>query len=139
MNNTDCIFCKIIAGQWAADKVYENDEVLAFLDINPVTRGHTLVVPKKHALILHETDDQDLIALFKAVKLIAPQIKDLCGAMGYNIGINCGEVAGQLVMHTHIHIIPRYTDDGLRMWGGHKMHPDHLKKLVSLLREKLIV
>lgn len=135
----DCVFCKIISGEWSAEKIYEDDNVLAFLDINPVTRGHTLIVPKKHAMVLHETGDHDLVALFKVVKLIAPQIRDLCGAAGYNIGINCGEVAGQLVLHTHIHIIPRYSNDGLTMWGGHKMHPDHLRELASLLREKMVV
>ena len=95
----DCIFCKIIAGDIPSSKVYEDEEVLAFLDISQVTPGHTLVVPKKHARNLLEM-----------VSKVAKKVEAATQAKGMNVISNMEEVSGQTVFHTHVHIIPRYSD-----------------------------
>lgn len=111
---TDCIFCNIIAGQIPAAKVYEDEHVLAFLDISQVTEGHTLVVPKQHFRNLLEMDSLSTSLLFSAVPRIAQKIMAATGASGMNIINNNEEVAGQTVFHTHVHLTPRYnSEDGL--------------------------
>ena len=112
----DCIFCKIIKGEIPCSKVYEDDKVLCFLDIGPVKKGHTLVVPKKHSATLADDSAEDLAACMKAIKKIAPAIAQAAGADGFNVMNNSGAAAGQAVPHTHFHIIPRHSSDGLRHW-----------------------
>lgn len=104
----NCIFCAIAAGEIPSFKVYEDDLVLAYLDINPFTKGHTLVIPKKHSANLLETDDETLAAVITRVKKIAAHLKAKLGADGFNILQNNGEAAGQTVHHLHFHIVPRY-------------------------------
>lgn len=112
----DCIFCKIIAGDIPASKVYEDDQVLAFLDISQVTPGHTLVVPKKHYRNLLEMDAESSSQLFARLPELARKVLKATGAAGMNIINNNEEVAGQTVFHTHIHLAPRYgQDDGLQL------------------------
>lgn len=106
----DCIFCKIIAGDIPYSKVYEDEEVLAFLDISQVTPGHTLVVPKKHARNLLEMDETATAQLFARVSKVAKKVEAATQAKGMNIISNMEEVSGQTVFHTHVHIIPRYSD-----------------------------
>ena len=111
----DCIFCKIIKGELPSIKVYEDNEVLAFLDINPVNAGHTLVVPKKHYENIHDLPD----ALFAKIAVVAKKIADAiikAGAKGVNIGMNNGVHAGQVVFHAHIHVMPRYGKDSHKLW-----------------------
>jgi len=103
----NCLFCKIIAREIPAEIVFENDHVLAFLDIGPVSEGHTLVIPKVHAENLSAGSREDAQVLMAVVHDIAPKILRAVGADGYNLGMNHGEAAGQEVMHTHIHIMPR--------------------------------
>lgn len=111
---SDCIFCKIIAGEIPASKVYEDDQVLAFLDITQVTKGHTLVIPKKHYRNVLDMDAEAAGHLFTAVPAIARQLKEKLGASGLNIVNNNEEAAGQTVFHTHIHLLPRFDqNDGL--------------------------
>lgn len=111
---SDCIFCKIVAGEIPASKVYEDDQVLAFLDITQVTKGHTLVIPKKHYRNVLEMDAEAAGQLFTAVPAIARQLKEKLGASGLNIVNNNEEAAGQTVFHTHIHLLPRFDqNDGL--------------------------
>ncbi|MCK3941931.1 HIT family protein [Streptococcus suis] len=111
---SDCIFCKIVAGEIPASKVYEDDQVLAFLDITQVTKGHTLVIPKKHYRNVLDMDAEAAGQLFTAVPAIARQLKEKLGASGLNIVNNNEEVAGQTVFHTHIHLLPRFDqNDGL--------------------------
>ena len=105
----DCIFCKIVAGDIPSSKVYEDEEVLAFLDISQVTPGHTLVVPKKHARNLLEMDETTTAQLFARVSKVAQKVKAATQAKGMNIISNMEEVSGQTVFHTHVHIIPRYS------------------------------
>lgn len=104
----NCLFCKIIAGEIPCQRVFENDKVFAFLDIGPVSKGHTLFVPKTHALNLSEGSRDDAVALMEAIHEVAPRVMKALGASGYNLGMNHGEVAGQEVMHTHLHVMPRY-------------------------------
>lgn len=110
---SDCIFCKIVAGDVPSSKVYEDDEVLAFLDITQVTKGHTLVIPKQHHRNLLEMNAETTSTLFARVPQIAQQLKEKLGASGLNIINNNEEVAGQTVFHTHVHLLPRFdeTDD----------------------------
>ncbi|HEM6189830.1 TPA: HIT family protein [Streptococcus suis] len=111
---SDCIFCKIVAGEIPASKVYEDDHVLAFLDITQVTKGHTLVIPKKHYRNVLDMDAEAAGQVFSVVPTLARQLKEKLGANGLNIVNNNEEVAGQTVFHTHIHLIPRFDkNDGL--------------------------
>ena len=112
----DCIFCRIIRGAIPSYKVYEDEKVLAFLDIGPVNTGHTLVIPKKHCTNIFDIEVEDLDAVSEVVRKIAPAIKEAVNADGVNIMSSKGKAAGQLVMHSHIHIIPRFKDDGLKHW-----------------------
>lgn len=107
----DCLFCKIISGEISIYKVYEDENVLAFLDIEPLTKGHTVVVPKQHVENLLDLDDKGVANLFSAVKKIAQNLEDKLGIDGMNIGINMGKVAGQAMNHLHVHILPRYAGD----------------------------
>ncbi|HEL2401109.1 TPA: HIT family protein [Streptococcus suis] len=111
---SDCIFCKIVAGEIPASKVYEDDHVLAFLDITQVTKGHTLVIPKNHYRNVLDMDAEAAGQVFAAVPAIARQLKEKLGASGLNIVNNNEEAAGQTVFHTHIHLLPRFDqNDGL--------------------------
>ncbi|CEN29112.1 MAG: HIT family protein [Lactococcus sp.] len=112
---TDCIFCKIIAGEIPAYKIYEDDDILAFLDITQTTKGHTLVIPKTHVRnVLDMTEDQAR-TLFAKLPSIAANITGKLGATGLNMLQNNEAVAGQTVFHAHVHLIPRYSsDDGFK-------------------------
>jgi histidine triad (HIT) family protein len=112
----DCIFCKIIAGEIPSHKVYEDDRVLAFLDIRPLNPGHTLVVPKSHADTWLANGDEDAMATASVARKIAPAILRAVGADACNVTSNIGKAAGQVVFHTHFHIIPRHENDGYKSW-----------------------
>ncbi len=109
----DCIFCKIIQGEIPSVKVYEDDKVFAFMDINPLSSGHTLVIPRTHAENIFEISEQDATAVIKAVKMLSTAIKKGIQADGINILQLNGKAAGQLVPHLHVHIIPRWIGDGI--------------------------
>ncbi|MBO4218411.1 MAG: HIT family protein [Erysipelotrichaceae bacterium] len=106
-----CLFCEIIEGNIPSKKVYEDDQVLAILDISQATRGHTLVMPKQHFRNIYDIDPQTLAHLIEVVRKLAIQITEKTGAAGCNILSNNNEAAGQSVMHLHFHIIPRYPED----------------------------
>lgn len=113
---SDCIFCQIVSGQIPSSKVYEDEEVLAFLDITQVTTGHTLVIPKKHYRNMLEMDAEAASSLFARVPKIAKQLQEKLGAAGVNIINNNEEAAGQTVFHTHVHLLPRFDEsDGLKL------------------------
>ena len=103
---SDCIFCKIVAGEIPASKVYEDDHFLAFLDISQVTPGHTLVIPKKHARNLLEMTPDETAALFNIVSRVTKKVESATQPQGMNIISNMEEIAGQSVFHTHVHILP---------------------------------
>ena len=120
----NCLFCKIIKGEIPNYKIYEDEKTVAFLDVNPVSRGHTLVIPKKHARNLFDISKEDLIAVSVAIKKVAQILKDKLGADGINVLQANEEVAGQSIFHIHFHIIPRYKNDKTRLFPQKK----YLKK-----------
>lgn len=134
----NCLFCSIIAGNIPCEKVFENEHAIAFLDIHPNNPGHTLVVPKKHFENLLETDDDVARELMSIVKKIAPQIITAVGAEGFNTGINTGATSGQVIMHTHVHIIPRFKDDGLVHWPSKEMSAEDLKKIGESIKKMIV-
>lgn len=107
----ECLFCKLVRGEISSKKVYEDENVVAFLDINPASKGHCLVIPKKHSVNILDTDERELENLIRVVKLLSTVIKEKLEADAINILLNSGKRAGQLVNHVHFHIIPRYPDD----------------------------
>jgi len=111
----DCLFCKIVAGELPATVVAEDERTVSFMDINPATRGHALVVPREHSVDLLEIPQEDLAAVAAAAKRLAARAKEALGADGVNLLNSCGAAAWQTVFHFHIHVIPRYRDDPLRL------------------------
>ncbi|MEM9653622.1 MAG: HIT family protein [Actinomycetota bacterium] len=106
-----CIFCAIVAGDAPSRKVYEDDHTLAFLDINPITEGHTLVIPKRHAVDLHDITPEDLAATARSAKVVSKLLTDRLGCDGINLLHATGAAAWQTVFHLHIHVLPRVTGD----------------------------
>ena len=111
----DCLFCKIVAGEIPSTRVYEDERTIVFMDINPATRGHVLVIPREHATDLLEIDQQDLAAVAHTAQKFARRVKERLGADGVNLLNSCGSSAWQTVFHFHLHVIPRYTGDPLRL------------------------
>lgn len=134
---SDCLFCRIIKGEIPALKVYEDADTFAFLDISPTNIGHTLVVPKAHHENCAVTPDATMAALIAAAKRVAHAALAATGAVAYNIGINCGEIAGQVIMHTHVHVIPRFEGDGLVHWPKRDVTKEELEKTAAEIRAKL--
>ena len=129
----DCVFCAIAAGEIPSFRVYEDDAVLAYLDINPFTKGHTLVIPKKHSTGLLDTDDAVLAAVVARVRKVAARLKEALPCDGFNILQNNGEAAGQTVKHLHFHIVPRYAGEPL-VFESHKGDMEELKALAGRVR-----
>lgn len=131
----DCIFCAIAAGEGPAAMLDEDEQTVAFLDINPWTRGHSLVIPRTHSADLLEIDDADLAATASAAKRLAARLKEKLGADGINLVNSCGTAAWQTVFHFHIHIIPRYEDDPLQLPAApQQADPEVLASLAEELR-----
>jgi histidine triad (HIT) family protein len=105
-----CIFCEIVAGRAPAQKIYEDKDTLAFLDIFPITRGHTLVIPKRHADRLTDLREEEYGDLFRTLVTVCRKVERL--SQDYNVAVNQGKLAGQIVFHLHFHIIPRYNTPG---------------------------
>lgn len=124
----DCIFCKIIKGEMPTSKVYENDEVFAFLDIAPVNIGHSQVVPKKHFANIYETPEKILGEMMKVAKIISGALKKGLGAQGVNLAMNNDLAAGQVVFHSHLHVIPRFRGDGFGLWHGKRPYQEGEKE-----------
>jgi histidine triad (HIT) family protein len=134
---SDCIFCKIIKGEILAAKIYENDKIIAFLDIAPVNPGHTLVVSKEHYENLLSTPEEILCEMISKVKSVAKAVISGMDAEGFNLGVNNGKVAGQIIPHLHFHIMPRYTGDGRKLWLGEKSNPKELEKIAQKIKNSL--
>ena len=115
MHDPDCLFCKIASGEIPATRVREDERTIAFMDINPATRGHLLVIPREHAADLLEIGDEDHAACLQAARELAQRAKDRLGADGVNLLNSCGRDAWQTVFHFHVHVIPRYVGDPLRL------------------------
>lgn len=131
----DCLFCKIIRGEIPSEKIYEDEDTYAFLDIHPINKGHTLVIPKVHAENIYDISSESFAALMKTVHLLTPTVKNAVNADGINIGINNGHAAGQLVFHSHVHIIPRFADDGFLHWHGEPYEEGEIQKTAEHIRE----
>jgi histidine triad (HIT) family protein len=135
MNDPDCIFCKIVAGELRSTRVDEDERTIAFMDIAPATRGHALVVPRAHSADLLSVDEDDLRAVASASRRLAARAKDRLGADGVNLLNACGAVAFQSVFHFHVHVIPRYEGDGLRLpWVPAPGDPDEIEAAAQELR-----
>jgi histidine triad (HIT) family protein len=131
----DCIFCKIVAGELPATIVRSDERTLAFMDINPGTRGHCLVIPRAHAADLTELPADDLAACAVAAQDLARRALDDLGAEGVNLINSCRAAAWQTVFHFHIHVVPRYAGDGLRLpWTPAPADMDELNAAADILR-----
>lgn len=128
-----CLFCKIVAKQVPAEILYEDENTMAFLDIYPVSKGHTVVIPKTHAVNLGEGSQEDAVALMKTIHALAPRIVGALGATAYNLGMNHGVDAGQEIMHTHLHIMPRYAGDS-RSFAKTRPSKEELQEVAQLIR-----
>jgi histidine triad (HIT) family protein len=113
MNEPNCIFCKIVAGELPATIVDRDEHTIAFMDINPATRGHALVIPRVHTADLLSIDPQQLSAVAGAAQRLAARAKQHLNADGINVINSCGAAAWQTVFHFHLHVIPRYENDPL--------------------------
>ena len=132
---SDCLFCRIVAGEVPAERVYESEGALAFLDVMPAARGHTLVVPKVHAATLTDLDDESTVRLFQAVKAVMPKLGKALHPAAFNVGWNHGSAAGQHVFHLHVHILPRQkAGSGIQSLGEGGARGD-LAALASLIRD----
>lgn len=133
----DCVFCKIIRGEVPTEKVYEDEKTLAFLNILPNSLGHTLVIPKDHFENIYETPDEVISNLAVITKKISIAVKKAVQAEGINIISNNEPAAGQVVFHTHTHIIPRYKGDGYEHWLGKKRNPEEMLSTGNKIRKEI--
>ena len=138
MGTDDCIFCKMSAGEVPVTKIYEDEVVLAFLDIGPLSDGHTLVIPKGHFEYLHECPEELLGQLCSRLGKIAKAVMVGMNSEGYNVLCNNGRSAGQLVRHLHFHIIARNTGDGIfNRWSAYKYEQGKAELIATKIRENL--
>lgn len=131
---TECIFCKIIEGEIPSHKVYEDEDTLAFLDTNPTSKGHTLVIPKKHVETIHEAEKMGY--MWASIVKVSNAVKEAFNAKGLNISQNNGGIAGQEVMHMHFHITPRYTGDEINV-KYNREELENGEKISKKIREEL--
>ncbi len=138
MSEQDCIFSKIVAGKIPSQKIYEDDVVLAFLDINPISDGHTLVIPKKKYERLDDCPAELLGQLCSRLGRLAKAVVSAMGAEGYNVLCNNGRAAGQLIDYVHFHIIPRKSGDGvLAKWPQHPYPKGRIEEIAQRIRENM--
>jgi len=131
---TDCIFCKIVAGEIPAHKLYEDEKTLAFLDIHPVNPGHTLVIPKKHSYNILDIAPEDWAAVAEVARKMAVVLHEALGADGINLGMNNREHAGQVVDHPHVHVMPRHKGDGFALWHGKAYKEGEAEKIAAKIK-----
>ena len=138
----DCIFCKIARKEISSLIVYEDEKTIAFFDINPINKGHTLVIPKKHFVNLLDIDKDNLNAVMETVQKIVKAVKEGVKAEGLNVTMNNFKAGGQAVMHLHVHIMPRFEDDGYRLWERHEEKDwddnEVLKEIKAKLKNEFI-
>lgn len=133
----DCLFCKIIKNEIPSEKIYEDEHTFAFLDINPVNIGHTLLIPKTHSQNIFDVETRALEKIAPVLKKLSLSIKEAVGADGINIISNNGGAAGQLVFHLHLHIIPRFSDDGLKHWHGKNYSKEEMSETAEKIKLNL--
>jgi len=130
----DCIFCKIVGGEIPCSKVFENEKFFAFLDIGPVNKGHTLVIPKKHYKNLFDMPEEELKGYMEVIQKVSKAVMKGVDADGVNINMSNESAAGQVVMHAHVHIIPRIKGDGLKLWPQGKYKEGEMQTV----RDKIV-
>lgn len=131
----DCIFCKLANGVFQTNSIYEDDKFNVILDLGPATRGHALILPKEHADNLYELPDETAAAAMILAKKLAKKMVEKLGADGLNVVQNNGEAAGQTVIHYHLHLIPRYKNDGQHiLWEPTSPSPEELEATRDLLK-----
>lgn len=133
----DCIFCKIVKKEAPANIIYEDEKFLAFLNINSLHLGQALLIPKGHYKNLHETPDSILSEMLVLLKKLSGIIQKTLGADGINIMMNIEPAAGQLVFHTHFHLVPRFTDDGFKHWPGQSFPQDQMDKIAEKIKSAI--
>jgi histidine triad (HIT) family protein len=132
---SDCIFCGIAAGTMPAERVYEDDGTVAFLDIAPACDGHVLVIPRAHSDDIHSADPVDLAACAATAQVMAGRVAGALGSDGVTITQSNGRAAGQTVFHYHVHVLPRFQGDGLLSpWKAQRADPGELARIGALLR-----
>ena len=135
LREESCIFCRIVAGEVPAHKVYEDDRLVSFLDIGPLSEGHLLVVPKAHYVTIDEMPGDLAASCMAVVPMLSRALRDATGAQAWNLLQNNGREAGQLVEHVHFHLIPRRGDEGLDInWPAGKLDPDKADDLQQRIR-----
>ena len=134
----DCIFCKIAAGEIPSQTIYEDDSYRVILDLGPAAKGHALILPKEHYADIFELPEAKAGEVFKLARNMAVKMKAALKCDGFNIVQNNGEVAGQTVFHFHMHMIPRYTDDGQDInWKPGEPSQDELKETADIIRGEI--
>lgn len=133
----DCIFCKIIEGELPCCKVYEDRRIIAFLDINPVNKGHLLILPKEHYPNFLETPKDVLKDLVSVSQDLAKAVMEAVGAGGFNLIVNNGRIGGQLVDHVHFHLIPRFSEDNLHHWAGKTSSEEEMKRVMENIKRTI--
>lgn len=134
---SECIFCKIVRGDIPSYKIYEDDKVSAFLDIMPVNKGHVIVVPREHYENLVDTPSEVLCSIMSVIKKIVPAILKSVKSEGFNLGVNNGYIAGQAVPHLHFHIIPRFSNDGHRLFESGAYNSGEAEEIQEAIKTNL--
>ncbi|MDQ7779504.1 MAG: HIT family protein [Planctomycetota bacterium] len=131
-----CVFCRIVAGELPSARIYEDDKTVAFLDINPIVRGHALVLTRDHYEGVDDIPEQLLRELAASVKKVARSVKQGMNAEGVNILLNNGRCSGQIVPHIHFHVIPRSTNDGVAFqWSPRQYSSSELDEVAARIRK----
>jgi histidine triad (HIT) family protein len=131
----DCIFCKVIAGELPAEVVDSDERTMSVMDINPATRGHVVVIPRAHSENLVTVDERDLAATMAAARRLISRMNETLRPSGFNILNNMGRAAWQSIFHFHVHVIPRYEDDPLKLpWLPQPAAPEELAGVAAELR-----
>lgn len=137
MKDTNCLFCKIAAGEIPCEKVYEDADTFAFLDIRPINPGHTLVIPKEHYANVFEAPEETWGKVMQTVKKIAGALKKGLPMDDLNIAMNNGVSAGQVVFHAHVHMMPRHAGDGYELWHGKEYLAGESKIIAEKIKSAL--
>lgn len=133
----DCIFCATVRGELPSTKVYEDADVQAILDIHPINKGHVLVMPKAHYKDLLDCPPELLEKVILAVQKVGGAVMKGLGVNGFNLGVNNGTVAGQLILHLHFHVTPRTVDDRLQPWPGKKYAEGEMEEYGGKIRQAM--
>lgn len=136
--NSDCIFCKIVAGEVPSTKIYEDAEVLAFMNLHPTHKGQVLVIPKDHIENIYGLSEELAARIMLATKKLAIAVKNGVDADGVNLIMNNEEAAGQVIFHAHMHIIPRFNSDGLKNWPARDYNVGEIEEWGEKVRKEVL-